>query len=534
MTPGLTRGPPFPSEATKGSIVAVASLENPSVPKVVGVCEIDISSLQEVQGAKGHAVRGYHWDGDEIWAWTQNGRSGSDAPDRIDGWDPQDVGQCLSQGLEALSTADHDSDTGEGGVSLRNHDQDGAVEQVYNKYVDGVDAISDQEGNLQEQDLSTKGIALNPNLESPGLIREAEIDDYFLQAFYYGVHYQRETHQETPGRGLSFPISQSLIISHLVLPYLPIWTPAQAASLQMKRTSWKSVRKFVKALDKRQLLKCKDRDGGETVILDIDFDDPVFTDFVPYKLPKRDVTAQLKEGEIDQAAEAVISTRDDSIGQRVNVLKLLKPKEQLSPLFEASNASIKALYLAIEVRNVVASYIELEKLTSVTNKRLINLNPFLANTIFDGKSSLDPEIIARGSVPRDALIDRIVDNCLPFFAILRNDDTRETVQAKAGQSPKIQLTYQTRSGNKIVTKISGLEVFHINAQILADELQKACASSTSVGQLMGSSPKNPIMEVIVQGPQKDMVQKALEKRGIHPKWIEVVDKVKGGKHARKT
>lgn len=319
-------------------------------------------------------------------------------------------------------------------------------------------------------------------------------------------------------------------MSHLVLSYLPIWTPAQAAFLQMKKTSWKSVRKFIKALDKLRLLRSKDRDGGETVVLDIDFDAPTFTNFVPYNLPKKDDPTDLEGG---GSGKTNLSATDDSIGQELSILNLLKPKEKLSPIFEASNASVRALYLATELRSIVAAYIESENLVSTTNKRFVNLNPFLANAIFDGRSSLDNEVITKGSVPRDVLIERITEGSSPFFAILRNDDTRETAKAKAGQSPKIQLTYETRSGNKTVTKISGLEVFHINPQILADELQRACASSTSVGQLMGSSPKNPIMEIIVQGPQKDMALKALEKRGMKPKWIELVNKVKGGKKTKK-
>ena len=47
MTSGLA-GPPFPSGEVKGALVAVASLEKPSVPMVVGICGIDVAALQEV------------------------------------------------------------------------------------------------------------------------------------------------------------------------------------------------------------------------------------------------------------------------------------------------------------------------------------------------------------------------------------------------------------------------------------------------------------------------------------------------------
>ena len=315
-----------------------------------------------------------------------------------------------------------------------------------------------------------------------------------------------------------------------MLPYLPIFTPAEAAAFQIKKTSWKNAKKFIKALDKKKLLKSKDRDGGECVVLDIDFDDPAFTNFKPYKLPRKETNgAESGGGGGGKAIVAGSSPADDSIGQRLHKINLYRPKEQLSPIFEASNASVKALFLPAELRPIIAAYIESENLISSTNKRLVNLNPILANAVFGGNSALDREVVAEGSVPRDALIDRILQTCSPFWAILRNDETRESVKAKAGNAPKIQIILETRSGNKTVTKLSGVEVFHVSTQPLAEELQKACASSTSVTQLVGSSPKNPVMEIMVQGSQRDAVVKALEKRGVSRQWVEVLDKTKGKK-----
>lgn len=371
-------------------------------------------------------------------------------------------------------------------------------------------------------------------LVSPELTSFPEIDDAFWKAFLYAVQHHRNIHKSDPHQGLNFPMHQSLVISNFVLPYLPIFTPAQAASLQIKKTSWKNARKFIKALGKQKLLKSKDRDGGECIVLDIDFDDPAVTSFVPYKLPKKDTPGAESGGGAGGGGggKAVVtgsSPGDDSVGQRLNKINLLRPKEQLSPIFEVTNASTKALYLPAELRPIITAYIESENLISGTNKRLVNLNPILANAVFDSNSSLDREVIAKGSVPRDALIDRIVQSCSPFWVMLRNNETRDSVKAKPGNAPKIQIILETRSGNKTVTKLSGVEVFHINPQPLAEELQRACASSTSVNQLVGNSPKNPVQEIMVQGPQKDAVVKALEKRGVNRHWIEVLDKTKGKK-----
>ena len=329
---------------------------------------------------------------------------------------------------------------------------------------------------------------------------------------------------------MNFPIPQSLIISNLVLPYLPTHTPAQAASLTIKKTSWKNAKKFIKALDKAKLLKSKDRDGGECVVLDIEFDNPSVESFMPYKLPKKDTAgAESGGGGGGKATTANLSPADASIGQTLQKLELFKPKESLSPLLAASHASTKTLYLPTELRSLITSYIEAENLTSPTNKRLVILNPILANAVFDGTNPFDKEVLAKGSVPRDALTDRILKSCTPYHAILRATDTRESVAPKAGPAPKVHLVLETRSGNKTVTKVSGVEGFYVSPQLLAEALQKACASSTSVGVLVGSSPRHPVMEIMVQGPQREAVLKALERRGVKGGWVEVVDKTKGKK-----
>ena len=102
MTPGLANDPPFPERAKKGAVVAVASLDRQTVPLFVGLCEIDISALGEVQGTKGHAVRGLHWEGDELWAWSSSPRPGRPAPEYIEGWDDE-ANDEMEGGVAALN-----------------------------------------------------------------------------------------------------------------------------------------------------------------------------------------------------------------------------------------------------------------------------------------------------------------------------------------------------------------------------------------------------------------------------------------------
>lgn len=102
MTPGLANDPPFPERAVKDAVIAVASLDRHTVPLFVGICEIDISALGEVQGTKGHAVRGLHWEGDELWAWSSASRPGRPAPEYLEGWDVEETVE-VEEGVEELT-----------------------------------------------------------------------------------------------------------------------------------------------------------------------------------------------------------------------------------------------------------------------------------------------------------------------------------------------------------------------------------------------------------------------------------------------
>lgn len=123
MTPGLYGGPPFPKNATKGSIVAISAAQNPSVPLVVGYCEIDVSALKQVQGAKGHAVRTIHWSGDELWSWSASGHPGISPPDKLDGWIDKELNiDKLGNQTEQLALKEEEGEE-DGGVALGFEDQ---------------------------------------------------------------------------------------------------------------------------------------------------------------------------------------------------------------------------------------------------------------------------------------------------------------------------------------------------------------------------------------------------------------------------
>jgi translation initiation factor 2D len=164
----------------------------------------------------------------------------------------------------------------------------------------------------------------------------SDIDNAFEQAFLYGIYHYRELNPDVSKHNIPFPLAQSWVMSDLVLPFLPAYTSKQTASLVIKKTSYKNARKFIKALEKRKLVLVKEKPGNEVDIWDIDFNDPTFTDFVPYRLPRKQSYASNGVSQLHDDGQE--STADDAIGQRLRKVDLFKPNASVLPIFKSNKA----------------------------------------------------------------------------------------------------------------------------------------------------------------------------------------------------
>ncbi|QGA17821.1 hypothetical protein EYB26_005497 [Talaromyces marneffei] len=495
MTPGLANGPPFPSNAVKGAAVTVASLDNPTVPVFVGVCEIDVSGLGEVQGTKGHAVRGLHWEGDELWSWSSSSRPGQPAPEYLEGWDKEKI-QDVEDAVAELTLKEEQ------------------VEAQTSAALDGESQPAPEEPLEPETEPTVK-----------------EIDDAFVKAFVYSLYQLKKDSPNAPNHGLQLPVQPSAVISRLVTPYLPIYSTQKAQYYQIKKTSWKNVKKFIKYLDKERLVKSKDRNGQETVVIDVDFNDHRIEQFVPYRLPTKNVVESSGKAVAGKQKATEEGGTDPSVGQVITVQVLYRPTQKLTPsLFpQLSTTDPKNYYKYSEVSTRLDEYVASQNppLVSESNRRIIKLNPFLANTIYTSSSSEDRAALSRGEATRDGLLKRITSDgslLAPYHAILKQGQSIADVKPKSGSAPKVSVMIERRAGNKTATKVSGIEYFGVIPTLLAEELQKKCASSTSVAQATGAV--KGVMEIMIQGDQRKAVETALEKRGVKSQWVDVVDKTK--------
>lgn len=98
--------------------------------------------------------------------------------------------------------------------------------------------------------------------------------------------------------------------------------------------------------------------------------------------------------------------------------------------------------------------------------------------------------------------------------------------ARKGELKQISVVVKIRQGRRAATCVTGFENFHVDADYLAEELRKSCASSTSLNPLPGKAAGQ---EVMVQGKQLKMVVDLLITNGVPKQWIEVKDTTTGKK-----
>lgn len=100
------------------------------------------------------------------------------------------------------------------------------------------------------------------------------------------------------------------------------------------------------------------------------------------------------------------------------------------------------------------------------------------------------------------------------------------VYSRKGELKRVSIVVKTRQGRRATTCVTGFESFQVGADDLAEELRKACASSTSVNPLPGKAAGQ---EVMVQGKQLKAVADLLIAKGVPKQWIEVKDTTTGKK-----
>ncbi|KAJ3005789.1 Eukaryotic translation initiation factor 2D [Thoreauomyces humboldtii] len=335
-----------------------------------------------------------------------------------------------------------------------------------------------------------------------------------------------------PNDPKTLPMTSSELYSAYILPSRP-----RGTLLDIKYSSFKKLGKFLKAMEKRGLIKLKER-GGETLLVSVNRQHPHIVEFDAPKKLAGDEKLQ-KEG-LAGLVGAPAETGGNAVGTQgsgaakltgpVSVIELYKPLQKELPLFQHVEHSKNSFYTLADLRNLINDYATLHSLVDRSNPRMIKIDPHLADSLLKRE-----EYTTIDYLPRDVLVQRLVDRMQAFHELKAPGLTEGEI--RKGVPKPIVIHLEKRGGNKCITRIVGMEAFGIGADQLAACLKIRCASSTSVTPIPGKTT-TVFHEVMVQGTKSKDVCAVLEKEFGIPftgsgtsRFVEVTQKAakKGGK-----
>ncbi|CAO2834422.1 unnamed protein product [Amaranthus hypochondriacus] len=361
--------------------------------------------------------------------------------------------------------------------SLQLDDKNDNSEQVVLE-LDGLKVVENDELRSEDQSsLSTEDV-------------DVLLDKCLLQALHTTV------------KDKDLPMPGSTLWSNHVLPCRP-----SGVTLDIKKSSFKKLSKWLQSKASNGLIAVKeDKHKKEVVLYSVNRSHVDYTSFKPEKRQPDKIERNSDQAESDSQSQNILEIEE-----------IYKPSIHVNSIFSAVGADTGGYFSASEATNVAFAYVEKENLVKPTNKAVVTLDAALCDALFKGaikKGSAYPT-----EIHKKDLGTTFLSRMQAHHKVTRGSDS---VIRKGAVKP-IHIMTERRQGNKKMTRLSGFEIFLLDAESLASELQKKFACSTTVAELPGKKGH----EVLVQGGVIDHLAKYLiDQYGIPKRYIEVLDKTR--------
>ncbi|KNA13329.1 hypothetical protein SOVF_116050 isoform A [Spinacia oleracea] len=491
MFPGICIPPEgFPSFAA-GEPWAVKVPGNPS-PIAVGATTMSSSEALKA-GLRGKALRITHYYRDYLWE-SVEGRLVPNAGFYEDAVfpDPSSLPSTASQPSDGDTSADKKSDDEEeidpdaanivcseqGPASSSQLDDKNDVSEQVASELDGLKVVEDNEVHTEnQQSLSTEDVDLL-------------LERCLMQALHTTV------------KDKDLPMPGSTLWANYVLPCRP-----SGITLDIKKSSFKKLSKWLQSKASAGLISVKeDKHKKEVVLFSINRTHADYTSFKPDKRQPDKI-----EEKSDQAAA------DAQSPKLLEIEEVYKSSIHVNPILAAVGADTGGYFSAAEATNVAFAYAEKENLVKPTNKAMVTLDATLCDALFKG--SIKKGTAYPTEIHKKDLGTTFVNRMQAHHKVTRGG---ESVIRKGAVKP-IHIMTERRQGNKKMTKLSGFEIFLMDADSLASELQKKFACSTTVAELPGKKGH----EVLVQGGViENLAKHLIDQYGVPKRYIEVLDKTR--------
>jgi len=277
--------------------------------------------------------------------------------------------------------------------------------------------------------------------------------------------------------------------------------------LDMKKSSYKKLSKFITEMTKKKLIKTKDVNNIQTVV-SINRAHPIYQSHV------------YDEARAAPAVLAAEEAKKDAAHAVLKITPLNKPTANVQQLFPDYTKDM--LYTDDEVRAALVDYCaKLDLFTNKDQRNHAKLDQFLMSTLYKANENMK----LGQSISITQLLKRLIDKMSPFYGLELNNEQL----VKKGRIDVIKLLAETVRGNKAVTKAFGLEQFGI--EFWTDDFQKELRTKMSASvTVRGENEPKSEPDVQVQGNLRSEMSLFLHTMcGVPKKYIATEDKTKKSK-----
>ncbi|KAM0747852.1 hypothetical protein T439DRAFT_328520 [Meredithblackwellia eburnea MCA 4105] len=450
----------------EGALVAVSAIGSPAIV-AVGQLGADKKELLKATDKKGKAVITLHARGDYLYKSGSESESGPVPP-------PSGSGDELAEDVSKLELEPKSKGNGKKaskGESSRKDEAQGAPVETT--------------GEVSAESMSP-----------------ADVDQMFKTALLLSI---KQTLSKSPSL---FPMPASSLFSAHILPN----RPAHLSGIDIKKSSWKKLAPFIKAVAKLGWVTAKEV-KGELVVMSVNGTHADVEAVRSYKTIAQGSSSSPSDSPTTNITTGGSSSSNSSAADVV-VRELFKPPSAFRGILpDEVEQPDHDLYTSAQLKSALLSYVTSHSISHPRDQKFIQLSPDDALTSVLLKKGEDLDVMSK-----DEALKRLKEAGTKFWELRKG---KEDPVVKKGTPPLVKIAIKT-VGKRQVTLISNFEQWGLfTAEEVAEDLRHRAASSTAVQPIHGSSPKKPLFEIMVQGSHESLVTQVLAARGLPKQYVEV-------------
>ncbi|XP_067913387.1 eukaryotic translation initiation factor 2D isoform X2 [Heterodontus francisci] len=301
---------------------------------------------------------------------------------------------------------------------------------------------------------------------------QEQMDELLLQCFLHALKFKVKK--------ADLPLLTSTFLKVHIYPCCP-----EGRQLDIKKSSYKKLSKFLQSMQQRQIVQVKELSKGVESIAAVNWK---HADLQSFKIP-----------EAATGEEVVKIDRDsESLYQPPEIKSFYSVSSKLLPLFEHAGLKKDDILSIVDIRSIVTNYVKSNELIDDYNKNYVTINPTLCDCILE-KS----EHHAITKLTWDDLFTRCLQRVQRCHQVTIPG---QKPIIRKGNIKHISIDVAQRASNKKVTIIKNLEVYGLDPQLLGNALQQRAQASVTMNLVPGTKDK---MALQVQGNQVNHIAKLL-------------------------